>query len=234
MNAPPRPTPIDPAPPKSAEEPTVLPDRGGWLGELNRLDLAVYAAVAATPTPTLDRVFRRLSRAADHSKLWLASAAVLAVVGGARGRRAAIDGLASIAVTSTVVNAAQAARPPAPASPRHTPRPDHPPRDDASYTLVPVRPGDLRVGLRHRRGHCVARGRDPARRCGNARRVFPRPHRGPLPGRCDSRRRRRYDTGAAHRCRACAPPRPTAQELKATGCNDPPPRRPSTHGTLWS
>jgi undecaprenyl-diphosphatase len=79
-------------------------DRGSWRRELNRLDLAVYAAVAATPTPTLDRAFRGLSRAADHSKLWFASAAVLAAAGGARGRRAAANGLASTAVTSAVVN----------------------------------------------------------------------------------------------------------------------------------
>ena len=52
----------------------------------------------------MDRVLRRLSGAADHSKLWLASAAVLATVGGAHGRRAAINGLASVAVTSAVVN----------------------------------------------------------------------------------------------------------------------------------
>lgn len=43
-------------------------------------------------------------RAADHSKLWLASAGLLAVAGGARGRRAAVDGLASIALTSALVN----------------------------------------------------------------------------------------------------------------------------------
>ena len=104
MSAHPGPPPIDPALPQRAEEPSVLPGREGWWEELNSLDLAVYAAVAATPTPSLDRVFRRLSRAADHSKLWLASAAVLATVGGARGRRAAINGLASIAVTSAVVN----------------------------------------------------------------------------------------------------------------------------------
>jgi undecaprenyl-diphosphatase len=104
VSAHPDPPPIDPALPQHAEEPSVLPDREGWWEELNSLDLAVYAAVAATPTPSLDRVFRRLSRAADHSKLWLASAAVLATVGGARGRRAAINGLASIAVTSAVVN----------------------------------------------------------------------------------------------------------------------------------
>jgi membrane-associated phospholipid phosphatase len=89
------------APPDRAGSP---PDRAGWWGELNRLDLAVYAAVAATPSPTLDRTFRRLSRAADHSKLWLATAAVLATAGGARGRRAAVDGLASTALTSAVVN----------------------------------------------------------------------------------------------------------------------------------
>jgi undecaprenyl-diphosphatase len=90
--------------PQRAEEPSVPPDREGWWEELNSLDLAAYVAVAATPTPSLDRVFQRLSRAADHSKLWLASAAVLATVGGARGRRAAVNGLASVAVTSAVVN----------------------------------------------------------------------------------------------------------------------------------
>jgi undecaprenyl-diphosphatase len=74
------------------------------LGDLDRLDLAVYAAIAATPTPTLDRAFRRLSRAADHSKLWLATAAVPATAGGARGRSAAVNGLASTALTSAAVN----------------------------------------------------------------------------------------------------------------------------------
>jgi membrane-associated phospholipid phosphatase len=76
----------------------------GWWGEVNRLDLAVYAAIAATPTPTLDRAFRRLSEAADHSKLWLASAALLAANGGADGRRAAVNGLASTGLTSAIVN----------------------------------------------------------------------------------------------------------------------------------
>jgi undecaprenyl-diphosphatase len=104
VSAHPGPPPIDPPLPRRAEEPSVLPDRDGWWEELKSLDLAVFAAVADTPTPSLDRGFRRLSRAADHSKLWLASAAVLATVGGARGRRAAINGLASIAVTSAVVN----------------------------------------------------------------------------------------------------------------------------------
>jgi undecaprenyl-diphosphatase len=72
--------------------------------ELNGLDLAVYRAVAATPTPGIDDALRRLSRASDYSKLSLASAALLALVGGQRGRRAAVAGLASLGVTTTTVN----------------------------------------------------------------------------------------------------------------------------------
>jgi undecaprenyl-diphosphatase len=90
--------------PQHAEAGTALPDPEGWWAEVNSLDLAVYAAIAATPTPTLDGVFRRLSQAADNSKLWIASAAVLATIGGPVGRRAAVNGLASVAVTSAVVN----------------------------------------------------------------------------------------------------------------------------------
>src|SRR3954447_11339983 len=77
-----------------------------WGDELRALDVAVYAAIAATPTPRLDRVFRRVSEAANHSRLWLAGAAVLAGAGGAGGRRAAVDGLTSVALTSAVVNLA--------------------------------------------------------------------------------------------------------------------------------
>jgi len=76
-----------------------------WLAELSRLDTALYTAVARTPTPALDRGMRRLSRAADHSKLWVGTAAVLTVGRGADGRRAAVNGLASVAVTSALVNA---------------------------------------------------------------------------------------------------------------------------------
>jgi membrane-associated phospholipid phosphatase len=74
-----------------------------WVREADRVDIAVYAAIAATPTPSLDRVMGRLARAADRSQLWLGSAAVLALRG-EEGRRAARMGLASIAVASGVVN----------------------------------------------------------------------------------------------------------------------------------
>ena len=78
----------------------------GLLEEAERLDVAVYAAIARTETPTLDRAMSRLSRAADYSKLSLAAAALLSAVGGERGRRAAALGLASVGVTATVVNVA--------------------------------------------------------------------------------------------------------------------------------
>ena len=77
-----------------------------WLEEVERLDLACYTAIASTPTPRLDRAMANLSRAADYSKLSLSASAALALFGGARGRRAAVAGLASVAVTATVVNVA--------------------------------------------------------------------------------------------------------------------------------
>jgi undecaprenyl-diphosphatase len=73
------------------------------LGELRAVDGALYAAVAATSTPTLDRALRRLSHAADHSKLSLGIAAALAL-SGARARRAALVGVAAVAVASAATN----------------------------------------------------------------------------------------------------------------------------------
>jgi undecaprenyl-diphosphatase len=76
------------------------------LRELGAVDLAVYSAVAATPTPSLDEPLRRLSNAANNSGLWLATAAGLAVAGGKAGRRAAVRGTVAIGVTSALVNLA--------------------------------------------------------------------------------------------------------------------------------
>jgi undecaprenyl-diphosphatase len=74
------------------------------LEDAERVDVALYAAIAQTPTPALDRAMARLSHTADYSRLSLAAAAALAVIGGRRGRRAAAIGLASVGVTATVVN----------------------------------------------------------------------------------------------------------------------------------
>ncbi|HEX5761603.1 MAG TPA: phosphatase PAP2 family protein [Solirubrobacterales bacterium] len=77
----------------------------GWLEDLKRLDTAVYAAVANTETPTLDAGMRELSRAADNSKLWAATAVALALGGGRGGTRSAARGLLSIGAASAFTNA---------------------------------------------------------------------------------------------------------------------------------
>ena len=74
------------------------------LRELGAVDRAVYEAVARTPTGNLDVPVRRLSGAADKSRLWLGIAAMVAVAGGRRGRRAALEGVVAIGVTSATVN----------------------------------------------------------------------------------------------------------------------------------
>jgi membrane-associated phospholipid phosphatase len=75
-----------------------------WLEEAKLVDTAVYAAVAGTETPRLDVAMRRLSSAADHSKIWFASAALLALCGGSGGRRAARRGVASLTLASGFAN----------------------------------------------------------------------------------------------------------------------------------
>ncbi len=76
------------------------PDARGLRG----LDERAFAAIARTDVPWADEPLRRLTSSADHSRLWLAVAAGLALGGGRFGRRAAVRGLASIAVTSAVTN----------------------------------------------------------------------------------------------------------------------------------
>lgn len=74
------------------------------LDDLTRLDLATYRAIAGTSTPTLDEPLRRLSGIADHSKLWIGIAALIAALGGPAGRRTAITALTAVMVNSLVVN----------------------------------------------------------------------------------------------------------------------------------
>lgn len=93
---------MDSAPDAPAAPP---PGVAHWLRDAERIDVALYAAIARTPTPALDRVMARLSHAADYSRLSLVCAAVLAA-SGPSGRRAAADGLAAVGVTAGVVNLA--------------------------------------------------------------------------------------------------------------------------------
>jgi membrane-associated phospholipid phosphatase len=74
------------------------------MHELGALDRAAYEAVARTPTPSLDLPVRRLSHAANGSRLWLAIAAAMAIFGGKRGRSAALEGVVAIGITSASVN----------------------------------------------------------------------------------------------------------------------------------
>ncbi len=76
------------------------------LRELGAIDRAAYQAVAKTPTPRLDGAFRRLSRAANQSRLWFGIAAAMVLLGGSRGRRAAFDGVLAIGAASASVNLA--------------------------------------------------------------------------------------------------------------------------------
>ena len=85
---------------------TVQQRAAGRLRELGAVDRAVYSAVAATPTPSLDEPLRRLSDAANNSRLWLVVATGLGLVGGKAGRRAAMRGTVAIGVTSALVNLA--------------------------------------------------------------------------------------------------------------------------------
>lgn len=93
-------------PPSGVSDPHSKAVTDGWLADAGAVDRAVYAAIAATPTPTLDKAMARLSQAANYSRLSLAAAAILASTRGADGRRAAGRGLAAVAVTATVVNVA--------------------------------------------------------------------------------------------------------------------------------
>ena len=67
-------------------------------------DRRLFAAVARSHTPLLDETLPRLTRAANNSAIWLVTASGLAAVGGRRGKRAALRGVGSIAVSSLVVN----------------------------------------------------------------------------------------------------------------------------------
>jgi undecaprenyl-diphosphatase len=75
------------------------------LARAHYLDASLYASIAASSTPSLDGPLALISDAANLSKPWIVSAALLSLVGGPRGRRAALYGIASITTASTIVNA---------------------------------------------------------------------------------------------------------------------------------
>ena len=83
----------------SPEASSSFPRLRASLRELSLLNRALYVAVAESETPTLDAGLRRLSLAADKSKLWFGVATAMALLGGPEGRRAA-DGRIGAATRS--------------------------------------------------------------------------------------------------------------------------------------
>ncbi|MDQ1674670.1 MAG: hypothetical protein QOC98_3232 [Frankiaceae bacterium] len=71
------------------------------LTRLQSWDRRAFSAVHRADTPLLDAALPPLTRSADHGRLWLGVAALLAVTG---RRRAAVRGLASLGVASAVAN----------------------------------------------------------------------------------------------------------------------------------
>ncbi|MFC9295888.1 bifunctional phosphatase PAP2/diacylglycerol kinase family protein [Streptomyces sp. NPDC057011] len=75
-----------------------------WRGAVVRWDRALFDLVARRHWPGADRVLPRLGRAANHGVLWGGTAAALAVFGSARARKAAVRGVASLALASATIN----------------------------------------------------------------------------------------------------------------------------------
>lgn len=71
---------------------------------LGTLDVEVFDAIAHSSSPLLDRAMPALTYAADHSNLWIAIAAAMAMSGNRSAHRGAGRGVASLAATSLITN----------------------------------------------------------------------------------------------------------------------------------
>jgi membrane-associated phospholipid phosphatase len=76
------------------------------IGRAAALDSALYGALARTHTRRLDGPIAWVSNAANGGGLWFAIAGVVALGGGARGRRSAIRALAALGAGSALANLA--------------------------------------------------------------------------------------------------------------------------------
>ncbi|WKD34614.1 bifunctional phosphatase PAP2/diacylglycerol kinase family protein [Streptomyces xanthophaeus] len=75
-----------------------------WSGAFARWDRRLFDEVAQRHWPGADRVLPRLGRAANHGVLWGGAAAAIAVFGSAGARKAAVRGVASLALASATIN----------------------------------------------------------------------------------------------------------------------------------
>jgi undecaprenyl-diphosphatase len=71
---------------------------------LHRWDRSLLGHARRRERPWTDRALVRITTAANHSRLWLGIAALLAILGGTRGRAAAERGLISVAIASAFAN----------------------------------------------------------------------------------------------------------------------------------
>ncbi|GGX72165.1 hypothetical protein GCM10010358_28170 [Streptomyces minutiscleroticus] len=82
-----------------------VPETGhSVVSRLLGLDRRLFEAVASRHWPGGDRVLPRLTRGANHGKLWFATAAALAATRSPTARRAAARGLASLTLASATIN----------------------------------------------------------------------------------------------------------------------------------
>ncbi|MCX4693297.1 bifunctional phosphatase PAP2/diacylglycerol kinase family protein [Streptomyces sp. NBC_01408] len=75
-----------------------------WQGAVARWDRGLFDLVARRHWPGADRVLPRLGRAANHGLLWGGAATAIALFGSPRARRAAVRGVASLALASATIN----------------------------------------------------------------------------------------------------------------------------------
>ena len=75
-----------------------------FLAALDAFDRRLFRRLTREERRAVDVSLKRLSNAANRSLLWIAIAGLIATVGGRRGQRAALRGVISIGITSTLVN----------------------------------------------------------------------------------------------------------------------------------
>jgi undecaprenyl-diphosphatase len=86
---------------------TIAPGRAvvaDLRSKITAADYAIMARVSTASSPALDRAMPALSRAANYSRLWMGIAAGLAASENKWGRRAALRGIASVAIASATTN----------------------------------------------------------------------------------------------------------------------------------
>jgi len=76
----------------------------GTIASLRRLDRAIMRRAHGISSPGLDRALVSVTTAANYWRLWLAIAALLALVGGRRGRAAAGRGVLALVIAAFTTN----------------------------------------------------------------------------------------------------------------------------------